>query len=240
MEKYFNIKFDFNKERLENTIENKSKNGKGYCCFVDLNSLTHSYYDLEFRKILNSALVNSCDGSYIARVASKIYKKKLEEYIGPDFFEKFIFKNGTHVILGSTQSVFNKIIKRISKKKIITDNIKYLNLPYCSVNKFDYKKISEEINNLRPNYIWVSLGAPKQEYFMSNLYPYIDKGVLIGVGAALNYFSGELKSIPYWVRKLNIIWVYRAIQEPTKTFPRIYKALTIFPKLIREERIRNK
>ena len=71
---------------------------------------------------------------------------------------------------------------------------------------------------------------------MSKLLPFIDKGVLIGIGAAFNYFCGELKSIPNWVKKINIIWVYRAFQEPKKTFPRIYKALTIFPKLIKEER----
>ena len=75
---------------------------------------------------------------------------------------------------------------------------------------------------------------------MSKLLPFIDKGVLIVIGAAFNYFSVELKSIPNWVKKMNIIWVYRAFQEPKKTFPRIYKALTIFPKLIKEERRNSK
>ena len=237
MKKYFNIKLEFNHTKSENIIRDfaESTDKKGYCCFVDLTSLVYSYNNDDFREILNSALVNSCDGSYIAMSASKIHGEKLKQYIGPEFFEKFIFKKGNHVILGSTTVVYEKIIQRVFLEGGTTKNISYLGLPFQSVDSFDYKTISEIINKKKPNYIWVSLGAPKQEYVMSKLLPFMDKGVLLGVGAAFNYFSGEIKDIPNWTKKLHVVWIYRIFTEPKKQLKPI---LLTFPKMIKEEKRR--
>lgn len=236
MKKYFNINFEFNHQKIEEIVEQTAKNKKGYCCFIDLNSLVHAYKNEDFMEVLNNAFVNSCDGSYIAMSASKIHKENLKQYIGPEFFEKFIFKPGKHVILGSTPRVYKKIIERVELEGGDKNKLSYLELPFKAVNEFDYISISETINTIEPNYIWVSLGAPKQEYFMSKLLPFINKGVLLGVGAALNYFSGEIKNIPNWVKKINLVWVFRAVNEPKKQLKRITVALSVLPKILKDEK----
>jgi N-acetylglucosaminyldiphosphoundecaprenol N-acetyl-beta-D-mannosaminyltransferase len=236
MKKYFNINLEFDHQRLEEIVDQKAKSEKGYCCFVDLTSLVYSYNNLDFREVLNNAIVNSCDGSYIALSASKIHNENLKQYIGPDFFEKFIYKSGTHVILGSTPEVYQKIIERVTLQSVNKERISYLGLPFKKVEEFDYKAISEKINERKPNYIWVSLGAPKQEYFMSNLLPFLDKGMMLGVGAALNYFSGEIREIPEWTKKMKIVWIYRLVTEPRKQAKRLKTIFLTFPKMIKEER----
>lgn len=189
MQKYFNVKLEFDHAALEETVSTTSEsNQRGYVCFVDLTSLVYSYEHVDFRVVLNNALVNSCDGSYIAMYASKLHRENLKQYIGPEFFEKFIFKEAKHIILGSNQRVFDKIIDRVELQGGDKNNIYYIELPFKSVDEFDYIGIASIINKNNANYIWVSLGAPKQEYFMSKLLPYINRGVLLGVGAALNYF----------------------------------------------------
>lgn len=236
MNKYFNINLEFNHQKLESVVIKTAHNGKGYCCFVDLTSLVYSYNNADFKTVLNNALVNSCDGSYIAMSASKIYREKLKQYIGPEFFEKFIFKKGVHIILGSTPKVYEKIIQRIKFEGGEVEGISYLGLPFNSVEEFDYISIAETINERKSNYIWVSLGAPKQEYFMNKLLPYIDKGVLLGVGAAFNYFSGEIKDIPNWTKKIHVVWIYRIFTEPKKQLKRLKSILLTFPKMIKEEK----
>lgn len=242
MQKYFNVKIEFNHTVLEETVEAvaNSKSKKGYCCFIDLTSLVYAHKHEDFRKVLNNALVNSCDGSYIALSASKIHNQKLKQYIGPEFFEKFIFKPGKHVILGSTPEVYKKIVERVDFEGGNKEKLSYLGVPFKAVNEFDYKSISNTINTIEPNYIWVSLGAPKQEYFMSNLLTHIDKGVMLGVGAAFNYFSGEIKDIPNWMKKLHLVWVYRLITEPKKQAKRLKSIFLTFPKMIKEEKNRVK
>lgn len=235
MKKYFNINFQFNHKELEKTIEETSLKGKGYCCFVDATSLVHSYKDENFRIILNASLMNSCDGSYIAMLASKIHNEQLKEYIGPDFFKKFIYKPYPQFIIGNTIEVFNKVKAKLEIKGFDTSNIYFIPLPFKKVEAFDYFTISKEINAIQPRFIWVSLGAPKQEEFMFKLLPYIDKGVMIGVGAALNYFTGEIKDIPLWVKKIHVIWIYRIFTEPKKQLKRLKSILIIFPKMLKEE-----
>jgi N-acetylglucosaminyldiphosphoundecaprenol N-acetyl-beta-D-mannosaminyltransferase len=242
MNKYFNINFQFNHTTLERTIEETSIYGKGYCCFVDATSLVHSHKNEKFRSILNASLVNSCDGSYIALLASKIHKEQLKEYIGPDFFKKFIYKPYPQFVLGNTQEVFNKIKVKLELNGADTANLFFIPLPYKGVNEFDYQNIATQINQVHSRFIWVSLGAPKQEEFMSKLLPFIDRGVMIGVGAALNYFTGEVKDIPDWARKTHSIWLYRIFTEPKKQLKRCTEILLVLPKIYREEKklVKNK
>jgi N-acetylglucosaminyldiphosphoundecaprenol N-acetyl-beta-D-mannosaminyltransferase len=236
MNKYFKINLQFNHTELERTIEETSLQSKGYCCFVDATSLVHSHKNEKFRSILNASLVNSCDGSYIALLASKIHKVQLKEYIGPDFFKKFIYKPYPQFVIGNTEEVFNKIKVKLELSGGTTSNLFFIPLPYKGVNEFDYQNIALQINQIHPRFIWVSLGAPKQEKFMSNLLPHIETGVMIGVGAALNYFTGEVKDIPDWARKTHSIWLYRIFTEPKKQLKRCTEILLVLPKIYREEK----
>lgn len=234
--KYFKVNLEFDHSILENTVENTANKYKGYCCFVDLTSLVYSQNNIGFREVLNNSTVNSCDGSYIAMIASKIHNESLRQYIGPDFFRKFIYKKGKHLILGNTEEVYNKIILRIKENNSSVNDYSYLGLPFKSVDEFDYQGIASIINDRSPNYIWVSLGAPKQEFFMSKLLPYIDKGMLLGVGAAFNYFSGEIKDIPNWTKKIHVVWIYRLLTEPKKQLKRLKTIIITFPSMVREEK----
>lgn len=242
MKKYFNINLQFNHQELEKTIEETSLAGKGYCCFVDATSLVHSHKNEKFRTILNASLVNSCDGSYIALLAGKIHNEQLKEYIGPDFFRKFINKPYPQFVIGNTEEVFNKVKAKLESTGNDTSNLYFIPLPYKGVNEFDYPKIASQINQIHPRFIWVSLGAPKQEKFMSKLLPHIETGVMIGVGAALNYFTGEVKDIPDWARKTRLIWLYRIFTEPKKQLKRCTEIFLVLPKIYAQEKrlVKNK
>ena len=67
---------------------------------------------------------------------------------------------------------------------------------------------------------------------MSNLLPKINKGLLIGVGAAFSFYSAykNNKRAPNMFRKLKIEWLYRLLKEPKKTLPRLINNLNIFTK----------
>lgn len=54
MKKYFNIQLEFNHNRLEHRIEETSKQGKGYCCFVDLTSFVYSQNNPYFKEIVKN------------------------------------------------------------------------------------------------------------------------------------------------------------------------------------------
>ncbi|WP_257666567.1 WecB/TagA/CpsF family glycosyltransferase [Parapedobacter tibetensis] len=240
MQKYFGVSLEFDHLKFENIIDVESLSSKGYGCFVDSTSLTHAYKNQHYREILNEALVNSCDGSYIAMMASRLHKKKFRSYIGPDFFSKFVLKPYKQLLIGGNEQIYDKILNKVTSLGANPLNFKYLPIPFLKVEEFDYSSIADEINRFSPRFIWVSLGAPKQETFMHHLMPNLDRGVMIGVGAAFNYYTGEIKEIPDWARKTNLIWLYRILTEPKKQLRRCKEIIGTLPKMYVNEKNRIK
>lgn len=80
--------------------------------------------------------------------------------------------------------------------------------------------------------IWVALGAPKQERFMNMLLPYLEQGVMIGVGAAFKFYSGTEESrCPEWMQKAHLEFVYRIMQDPKKQLKRCFWIVWTLPGL---------
>ena len=85
----------------------------------------------------------------------------------------------------------HKLVNNFKNKTLISYYVPKIG----SVESFNYDLISQKINDTKPDFIWVGLGAPKQEIFMSKLEPFINKGLMIGVGAAFNFYNGTIKEV---------------------------------------------
>lgn len=237
MNKYFNIPLEFDHDSLEEKIINASLKSKGYCCFVDSNVMVeaNNKNQKEILDVLMGSLVNSCDGSVLAKMASLTHKQKLKAYNGPQFFNKFIYLPYNQCVIGNTAKVFLNIKTKLGRGGD-SSNLHFIPLPFKDIDEFNYPAIAKEINAIQPRLIWVSLGAPKQEIFMNKLLPHLNTGVMLGVGAALNYFSGEINDIPNWATRYNLIWLFRIMTEPKKQLKRVFKIVKHYPKIYLAER----
>lgn len=241
MQKYFNIFLEFDHQIFNITIENaiKSKT-KGYICMVDGNVLRMAQENISYQNVLNNSLINTCDGSSIAMLAGWIHHQKYKALNGPEIFEQYIESYYKQLLLGSTQKTTDRIKEVLKSKNFNTSNIQAVSLPFLSVESFDYETIAMQINQLKPDIIWVSLGAPKQEIFMNKILPYLDQGVLFGIGAAFNFYIGELNVPRFKVGSLRFIWLNRLINEPNKLIRRLIPIIAIMPRLYFEERKKKK
>lgn len=237
---FFNVKLEFNKDIFDQTIHNAIKCNKvGYVCSVESNNLTIANKNPSFLKILNGALINNCDGSVIAKILGYIHKKPFDSYIGADIFIKYIkLKVYKQFFIGNTPEILEGLRNNLTQIDPRIKDMRFETLPFCSVKDFDYKQIAQMINKDNPDIIWVSLGAPKQEEFMHNLQPYLNRGVMFGFGAIFNFNSGvgHVKRAPKWMLKLRLEWLHRALEEPQKNIPRYWNFIKILPRLIREEK----
>ncbi|NQU39387.1 MAG: WecB/TagA/CpsF family glycosyltransferase [Lentisphaerae bacterium] len=76
------------------------------------------------------------------------------------------------------------------------------------------------INASKADILWVGLGAPKQERWMAAHVDAIQVPIMIGVGAAFDYHSGNVKWAPKWIRTLGLEWAYRLAHEPQRLWRR--------------------
>jgi N-acetylglucosaminyldiphosphoundecaprenol N-acetyl-beta-D-mannosaminyltransferase len=68
--------------------------------------------------------------------------------------------------------------------------------------------------------VWVGLSTPKQERWMAQFLPLLEAPVLLGVGAAFDIHSGNLRQAPPRLQKMGLEWAYRLAMEPKRLWRR--------------------
>lgn len=229
----FNINIEFDKNFVYNKIVQSIDDSiKGFCFFVDSNIITVAFFDTKYRNLINNSLVNSCDGSSIAFFVNIFFKLKVDTLKGPEVFKELIKRPYRQVLLGGNADEVGKIMTSLRSNNRDMDNVFVYPLPFSSIDKFNYDQIARDLNSLNVDIIWVSLGAPKQEFFINNLFPLLNKGLLFGIGAAFNFYNNprDLKSINFF--GLEFIWLSRIFKEPQKQLKRVSLFLFVLPMLL--------
>ena len=243
MEKYFNIRYEFDKAVVQECIAQKvTEQGAGYICVADANILQQVHNDLSYRKVVDGSMFSICDSSWVPVFVNRIYGIKHEHYCGSMIFKDIIeMKRYRQFFMGTSTEVLTALKANLTKMDPTIEGMTFYELPFCKVEEFDYPAIAEMVNRDNPDIIWVALGAPKQEIFMSKLNPYLNRGVQIAVGAAFKFYSGlEEKRAPEWMRRMHLEFVYRVYAEPKKQWARCKQIICTLPRIFREERKRKK
>jgi len=119
-------------------------------------------------------------------------------------------------------------VAEAASKKMTAD---YAGISICGVNDGyfeDDRPIIEKINAAKPDLLLVCLGAPKQEKWMAENLDRLDVRLMIGLGGALDVYSGTVKRAPKMWRKLGLEWLYRLLKEPKRIGRMIKLPLFIF------------
>lgn len=243
MEKYFNIRYEFDKAVVQERIAQKvTEQGAGYICVADANILQQVHNDLDYREVVDGSMFSICDSSWVPIFVNRIYGIKHEHYCGSMIFKDIIeMKRYRQFFMGTSTKTLAALKENLTAMDPAIKDMTFYELPFCNVEDFDYPAIAEMVNRDNPDIIWVALGAPKQEIFMSKLNPYLKRGVQIAVGAAFKFYSGlEEKRAPEWMRRMHLEFVYRVYAEPKKQWARCKQIICTLPRIFREEKKRKK
>ena len=232
----FNIHIEFDSDVFKATVEKYiQEKKKAYVCVVDANVITIAQKDLKYREIVKNATINTCDGSSISKMVNMIYGTHYHAFNGPEAFEYYIEKPYKHLLVGNTREKVEQIKEFVNQKGVDVD-LQHLDVPFVPVDQFDYEGLAAQINEIKPDIVWVSLGAPKQETFISNIFPYVNQGVFFGIGAAFNFYTGDLHNNKKEIGGLRFIWLERIFKEPKKQLKRVGGYLMQMPKMFLEEK----
>jgi N-acetylglucosaminyldiphosphoundecaprenol N-acetyl-beta-D-mannosaminyltransferase len=92
--------------------------------------------------------------------------------------------------------------------------------PYRSLTPEEDRQIVQMLREARADVIWVGLGTPKQERWMASHSGKIPGSVMIGVGAAFDFHTGQKRQAPEWMRRSGLEWLFRLITEPRRLWRR--------------------
>ena len=173
------------------------------------------------RTLVNGADLVLPDGAGVV-LASKILKKPLKEKVaGVDFADNLLAllarTGGSVYLLGSKPG-----IAELAAEKMLD---KHPGLTIAGMADGYFKEegpVIEKINAVRPDVLFVCLGAPKQEKFMAAHQQELQVKLMAGLGGSLDSFAGTVKRAPKWMINLSLEWLYRLIKEP-KRFKRMLR-----------------
>jgi N-acetylglucosaminyldiphosphoundecaprenol N-acetyl-beta-D-mannosaminyltransferase len=83
----------------------------------------------------------------------------------------------------------------------------------------DPEEVLKAIEETNPRVLFVALGSPRQEAFLSQNRARLEaSGVRlgVGVGGSLDVYAGTVERAPQWVQKIHMEWAYRLLKQPSR------------------------
>ena len=238
MERFFDIRYEFDKELVWKRIDNQIASGQpNYICVADGVVVDNVQRNEEYRRTVDGGMFAICDSGWIHLYLKWIYGIHRSQYCGPMIFKDLVQQGKYRMIfLGTNQQTLDALRLELTKLNPSVSNMTFQALPFLPVEKFDYPSIAKMIEADEADIIWIALGAPKQDYFMMRLKPFLKHGVMIGVGAAFNFYSGcgEHRA-PFWITRIHMEFVYRIFQSPKKQLARCWGILITLPSMLWRE-----
>ena len=169
----------------------------------------------EYGEILNGADLVLPDGIGILH-AGRILQTPLRERVpGIDFAAgllEALATRGTRLyLLGAKPGVAHAAGERLEKA--------YPGLVICGTRDgyfTDSEAVVQAMRDTGAEVSFVCLGAPKQERWMAQYGPQSGVHLMVGLGGALDVFSGQVSRAPEAWQKLGLEWLYRLLRQPSR------------------------
>ncbi|CAD2072982.1 acetylglucosaminyldiphosphoundecaprenol acetyl-beta-D-mannosaminyltransferase [Phocicoccus schoeneichii] len=173
-------------------------------------------HDHEYKEAVLRSDFTVADGVGIL-VAAKMNKMNIKERIaGYDLLVDLLeFGNEERLkvyLLGAEESVNKKASDHV---KVNFPNVEVVGRHHGFFDMND-DRIAKEINETKPDIIFVALGVPRQENWIHNNIDQFNKGVFMGVGGSFDVLAGTVKRAPDMWIKLNLEWLYRMMKQPER------------------------
>lgn len=196
-----------------------------YLCVSNVHTTVTAYEDEEYRAVQNGGVMAIPDGGPLSAVGRRRGCAQMERITGPDYMARILEisaeKGYRHYFYGSTQKTLDKLRQRLVKDYPGIQIVGMFSPPFRPMTEEEDLAFVEKVNEGKPDFLWVALGAPKQEKWMAAHQGAVC-GLMVGVGAGFDYFAGNIKRAPRWMQRLNLEWLYRLMQEPGRLFKRYW------------------
>lgn len=210
-------------ETLEYIYDNLENLKGKYICVSNVHTTVMASRDEQYRNIQNGAAMALPDGKPLSIVSKMRGHQQAERVPGPDLMPEIlkesVGRGYKHFFYGSSENTLKKLREKIEQLYPGIQIVGMYAPPFRALNEEEDREIIKKINSTNPDFVWVALGAPKQEIWM---YQHENKinGLMIGVGAAFDFIAGTVERAPKWMQDLCLEWLFRISQDPKRLLGR--------------------
>lgn len=211
---------------LESALEDRQAH---FYCFCEANLLSHALSNPALRAALEKADAIFPDGVALVLLAKLLRTPLVERVTGPTFMldacQHGVAKGWRHFFYGGAPGVADKLAIKLSERFPGLQVAGTWCPPFRLLTPDEELAAKQAIEAARPDLLWVGLGGPKQEFWIAEHLGRINVPVMLAIGAAFDFHSGNRAWAPAWIRRTGMEWAYRAATGGRRTFLRNVKCV---------------
>ena len=194
-----------------------------YVCIANVHMVMVSQDSPSFRQIVNAADLVTPDGMPLVWMLKLKGNLSQPRVYGPTLMLHILESAACDGIpvgfYGGAPDVLESLIKRMQTRYGNLNVAFSYSPPFRALSSEEDSTIVEEVNRSGTRILFVGLGCPKQEIWMSEHHGKIN-AVMLGVGAAFDFHSGLKPQAPTWMQWVGLEWLFRLITEPRRLWKR--------------------
>jgi N-acetylglucosaminyldiphosphoundecaprenol N-acetyl-beta-D-mannosaminyltransferase len=221
-----------------------AKQGESRSVFAaNVHMVMEAHDHADFQKIVNAADLVTPDGMPLVWELRHQGYTGQERVYGPTLMLRLLeaaAQEGITVgFLGATEDVLQKLTSRMEDSYPGLSVHAQIAPPFRPLSSEEDQQIIQQVNDSGVKILFVGLGCPKQERWISEHRGKI-QAVMAGVGAAFALHAGTVRQAPTWMQKLGFEWLFRLSREPRRLWKRYVLTNPRFISLIVRERLLEK
>lgn len=219
------------KSALYYLFENLNKARGNYICAANVHTTVTAHEDERYRLVQNNSFLTLPDGKPLSVIGKKRGFATMDRVTGPDFLEEVLRRTENtefgHYFYGTTQENLDAFLTKVRELFPRLNIVGAEPSVFRPLSETEEDELIQRINKTKADFVWVALGAPRQEVFCNKLSSRTN-AVWIAVGGAFNVISGIIPRAPQWLQDHGLEWFYRFSKEPRRLFKRYFVTNTKF------------
>lgn len=197
---------------------------RGYVSTCPVYTVMLGHERADVRAALNGATWATADGVPVVWAQRWLGGKGAERVYGPDLMRalcaRSVERGYRQYFLGGAPGVAAQLARALGTQHPGLPVAGLACPPFRALSEAEETALVDEINATRADIVWVGLGSPKQDLWMARLRPRLEAPLLVGVGAAFDFFTGRVAQAPRWMQGAGLEWAFRLASEPRRLWRR--------------------
>jgi N-acetylglucosaminyldiphosphoundecaprenol N-acetyl-beta-D-mannosaminyltransferase len=207
--------FDSYDDVLQLVRDRVSSRQRTFCTAINPEKVYRAKQDARLSSILHSAHVRLCDGVGISLAAMALHHRRLPRCTGIDLFLKLLGLSADEgwkvYLLGATPqsnaAACRTLVERFANLRIAGNWHGYFEDSTAVVNR---------INESGADLLFVAMGSPRQEFWISEHMPQLQTTFCMGIGGSLDVVSGTVRRAPWLFQRMGTEWLFRLMLQPSR------------------------
>ncbi len=195
-------------------------------CASNVHMTMETYDNGLFARIINSADLITPDGMPLVWALRTLGVKNASRVYGPTLTLhvcKAAAQKGIPIALyGGTPESLTAFVEFLEKQFPGIKIVCHISPPFRQLTTEEDAAFTRQIVESGAQILFVGIGCPRQEFWIAEHKDRIP-AVMLGVGAAFDFYSGRVKQAPSWMQKISLEWLFRLIMEPKRLWKRYFK-----------------